>query len=190
MFKKIYWFVVLLIFGCSSQPKTEDQTPEIEKGIAADNDKLSKEVFYIDTPQELMEYSEDQKLQKYPGANRPDKVYGDIMGTVSIGISLNVENVTEDELPLFTKSAKEGLLKNTNVEWISDTYKVINGRKFAVLEFYSSSMHGGLIYNMMTSVSHDNKLAMITFNCMKNDMGKWVDEFQMSLESIHFDVES
>lgn len=174
-----------LIFGCASEICYSGIPPKRIIKVQGNFIQEQHDDFYMEIPANLIEFNEDEIKLKYPGANRPNMVYGNKGGSVTVGLSLNVAQILDEELPLFISSTKEGLLNNLNVEWISDNFQDINGYDFAILRFYSNSTNGR-IYNMMVAAVYNNKLILITFNCLYTEMSHWKVEFDEMVKSISF----
>jgi len=62
----------------------------------------------------------------------------------------------------------------------------INGRQFAVIEFYSPGPQGK-IYNLMFTTSVNDAMAIFTFNCPESKLEEWEEDINDIFESIKFD---
>lgn len=194
--KRIEIAIFIAIIGCTSNSDNvqkeeggfilsdtvESRTSQMEMHFESNEER---DLFDMEIPVELEEYGEEKKQQKYPGANRPQRVYGNEDGSVSIGISLNAAEVSQAELPMFMSSTKEGLMQSIGVKWVSDGFEEINGVRFAVMRFWSNSPDGN-IYNMLCATAYNSKLVMITFNFMEDDYDEWHEEFEAVKHTISF----
>jgi len=139
--------------------------------------------FSMDIPEELSEYDESWIKVKYGGENAPDIVYGNEIGSVTIGISFYVEPLDKSDLSEFAYASKMELVAS-GVEWISSNREFINGRSTELLRFYSESTDGPTIYNIIAFFIFDGELVIVTFNCLKSDELEWRESLDAIVHTI------
>lgn len=150
-------------------------------------DESGDDYFNIAYPEGLRKYSDVEAATKYPSANRPQIVYGTDDFSVTVGISLNIEEIGQDDLPKYVNSMKAGLQNNVaNFDWISNEIWKVNDHDAYLLRFTSPSPDGK-IYNLICCFSHNDKLAMLTFNCLNAQREEWIKDFEESIKSIYFE---
>lgn len=138
--------------------------------------------FSMDIPEELFEYDESWIKIKYGGENTPDIVYGNEIGSVTIGISFYIEPMGKSDLPEFAIASKAELIAS-GVERVSSHNQLIDGRRTELLRFYSESPHGP-IYNLMAIFIYDGELVISTFNCLKRDEFEWKESLDSIVQTI------
>jgi hypothetical protein len=188
-----YFFVffVLIFSSCSDQGKIKELAPPANDSVnsktAVEHSKSEKLVgeLYIEIPEDLKEIDEDKVKIKYPGANRPDYVYGTEDMGVNLCYSIKKVELKLSDLESYLKSTGAAIASRvgqSNVAQIEmDT---VNSIPFAIIEFYSPTQTEGRIYNLMFTTSLNNRLTMISFNCLESRMKEWEEELPEIFSSI------
>lgn len=183
---------LLLLSSCNSSDVNKEE--QVKTDSLAGTDKMPDKSkssnillgeLYIEIPDELEEIGEEKAKLKYPGANRPDYVFG----TPDMGVNL-CYSVTKT--PLKLSQLQEYLDKTTPVfdqkfgqENVSQSQMdTINGIPFAILEFYSPTPNEGRVYNLMFTTSYTDKMTVITFNCLESKMADWEEDVSEIFSSI------
>jgi hypothetical protein len=192
--KTINYFLIstLLIFNsCSDSEKMKEVEPAANDTIISrtivehsKNEKLVGEL-YIEIPENLKEMDIDKIKTKYPGANRPDFVYGTEDMGVNLCYSIKNINFKLSDLETYLKSTGAAIASQVGQNNVAQTeMDTVNSIPFAVIEFYSPTQTEGRIYNLMFTTSLDNKLTMISFNCLESRMKDWEEEVPEIFSSI------
>lgn len=121
--------------------------------------------------------------RKYPVAgHRPSEVYTNQNGTINIALNHTANNANESDLE-GVKKIMDAQFQKPPFEFLRSDIKILNGKKFVILEFVSPAVDTK-IYNLMAITSLEGRLAMITFNCTNNHVKDWKQVGKKIIESI------
>lgn len=183
---------LVLFLSCNDKKVSADKTiNSIGVDSLTPNNTTLKESklvgdLYITIPEELEEISEDKIKQKYPGAKRPDYVYG----TEDMGVNVCYSN-TNNPLKLsglteYLQTTTSGIASQLGNDNIAQSYMdTVNTIPFAVIEFYSPTPNEGRVYNLLFTTSLNNKMTVLSFNCLETLLPNWeqsVSEIFSSIE--------
>lgn len=182
----------LYLFSCLNFSNSEDfsrkevnQCNENEvsfsemKRVSFLNEKLSLLI-----PDDFSQMGNYEIQRKYPGANRPNVVWANSDGDVSVNFSNTNQLISPDELDNYADQVVQGVKASlSSGNWIGyDTFK-INNQKISILEFTSQAMDGQ-IYNLLCLTSVNGSLVIYSFNCMNKDKEEWQFKGRQIVESI------
>lgn len=183
----------LVLFSCSQDKNEvkEDQSAEADSINVIDAKETSNDyrkqlgAMYIEIPEGLDEISEDKIKLKYPGANRPDYVYGTEDMGVNLCYSVTKTPLKQEELTKYLSSSSQAIASQLGKENMSQSMMdTINGIPFAIIEFYSPTPDEGRIYNLMFTTSLNDQMTIISFNALESRMKDWEQEVSEIFSSI------
>jgi hypothetical protein len=182
----------LIIVGCSGAKDgaATDNSKDKKQFVIAGEKVELKDVelvpdrLEIAIPSTFNKMSEDMKKMKYPNPNPPSLVYTNAQGSTNIAFSQMQAAVKDEQIVQFKDGLKRSIKTNAK-EWYNDGVTKINGKNIAYLEFLSEAANEK-IYNHMMLMELDNKLVIMSFNCLEKDKQDWkpvVKEIMNSLKS-------
>lgn len=169
----------VVMAGCSGNKDAAATKPvEDKKEFAVAGEKIELKKMDLVTnkvevaiPATFNKMSADMLKVKYPNANPPQLVYTNDKGSINIAFSHTANAIKDEQLPQ-AKDSLKGTIKAAAKEWYGDGIAKVDGKNVAYLEFLSEAPDSK-IYNYMMLVSVDNKLAIISFNCLEKDKQDW-----------------
>ncbi len=192
---RLIFVVSMFILSCGVPKKEESKTQKVQQknelkketnttdslsGNLARKDKISIKKFtflsgklQLEIPSELKPMDSEMYSLKYPSDNMMNtKAYSNTDGTVSLLISRRPETSSQHDLPNYKQMLYETYSKNSSIDFIKCEIEKIGGRDFIVTEMITPAIDIN-IYNLMLIISLEDKLAIITFNCTVDKVGKW-----------------
>jgi len=121
---------------------------------------------------------------KYPLTSRPSNVYSNEEGSVSIALNHTLTPMTNEGVSGY-KTLFENQLSNMGAKLIKSNIFTKDGKEHASLKFISNAIDSK-IYNSFLISHMDGHLAMVTFNCLEQDMKQWEETSDKIIESVEF----
>lgn len=122
--------------------------------------------------------------ENYTGKSKPQHVFKNGEGTVSIAFNFMQKNVSPAEIAPFQAELREQLKKKiSGIQWLSDNRTTVKGREWAMLKFKSPS-EGYLITNWILISSWKGRLIEIAISSMDDIEGVndvQINDFYQSL---------
>jgi hypothetical protein len=125
----------------------------------------------IEIPITFDKMSEDVLQKKYPSTNPPQIAYTNDKTTINIAFSETLNAIKDEQIPQAKDSLKNAIKANAKA-WYDDGALKVNGKNVAYLDFLSQAIDCK-IYNHMMMMEVDNKLVIISFNCLEKDKQDW-----------------
>ena len=180
--KRILPFFSLLTFcviGLSAQEKLV-------------NTKVSDDIT-MKLPESFVSMTDGERIEKFVSSKTPIGMYSSEDRTADLGINTNVMpwiEGDEEKLRSFYKGTFQTLFDQ--VEYLQDTVKTINGKKFIVFEFVSTlkeenAFSGDKVaknYSYIQYTSYQGQILLFNFGCKPRQMQKWQEVIKASMESI------
>lgn len=184
--------VTLILFVSCEDKKvaTDKRIKSIGIDSVTPNNSTLKETkllgdLYIEIPDDLEEASEEKIKLKYPGAKRPDFVFGTENMEVNLCYSITKTPLKLSELNKYLETTSAGIIQQIGKESVPQSYMdTINTVPFAVIEFYSPTEDEGRIYNLMFATSLNDKMVLISFNCLESLLPEWEQDVSEIFSSI------
>lgn len=143
--------------------------------------KINDEII-IELPESLHSMSDGERIDKFVSSKTPLGVFTSTDRTVDLGINTNIMpwiEGDEEKLRSFYKGTYETLFNS--VEYLQDTIKEINGKKFIVFEFVSSLEEENAFSGIKTSkyysyiqyTSYHGQILLFNFGCKPRQMTRW-----------------
>ena len=185
--------LVLILYSCSDSKKADENQMKADSlsyktNIKSEDIKSETKLLgdlYIVIPDELEEASEDKIKLKYPGAKRPDFVFGTENMQVNLCYSITKTPLKLSELNKYLETTSAGIMQQIGKESVSQSYMdTINTVPFAVIEFYSPTADEGRIYNLMFATSLNDKMVLISFNCLESLLPEWEQDVSEIFSSL------
>lgn len=154
--------------------------------------KINEDISML-LPQSFNSMSEGERLDKFVSSKTPVAVYTSEDRTIDLGINTNrmpwIEG-DEEKLRSFYKGTFETLFDG--VQYIQDTIKEINGKKFIVFEFVStleeenafSGTKKAKYYSYIQYTSYNGQILLFNFGCKPRQMKSWQAIANVMMESI------
>ncbi|MEM0940413.1 MAG: hypothetical protein AAF600_09655 [Bacteroidota bacterium] len=136
---------------------------------------------------------EGERINKFVSSRTPIAMFTSEDREADLGINTNMMRWVEggeNKLKSLYKGTFETLFDK--VEYIQDTVKEINGRKFIVFEFVSSVKDENAFsgttstrnYSYIQYTSYNDQILLFNFGCKPKRMGKWQPIVKEIMESI------
>lgn len=124
-------------------------------------------------PDSLAPMDPELAALKYPSERRPDPVFSNTAGSVSLGFTHTQTEVRDETIGEFTRAMQQTLQRmQSSAQFMDDGVKIIHGRQMGWFEFTSPALDGD-IYNRMGFVELSGTALMIGFNCPAKVMAQW-----------------
>jgi len=138
---------------------------------------------YMTIPSDFMLMPPVLAKVKYPSANRPDIIYSDHEGAMSINITLTKGRLENEGVEEAKSAMIEAITRlDPSREIVFD--EIIEGEaRIGYFDFVSGGLDGE-IYNLAFLFSLDGQFVVGTFNCIHLDMAKWLDVAEQMVRSI------
>lgn len=144
-------------------------------------------------PERFNSMSDGERVDKFVSSKTPIAVYTSEDRTVDFGINTNIMpwiEGDEEKLRSFYKGTYETLFDK--VEYLQDTIREINGKKFIIFEFISSleeenafsGKKSSSYYSYIQYTSYNNQILLFNFGCKPRQMNEWQAVAKEMMESI------
>jgi hypothetical protein len=135
-------------------------------------------------PAEFTPMAEEVMRRKYPSSYRPGNVYTNAATTINVAFDHTSHQVTGAQLGAAYESMRTAM-KNMypSAVWFRSELRKINGREFFLMEMRTPALDTE-VRNIIVGTSVDDRLLMVTFNCMKSLEQQWVPVGNKIIESI------
>ena len=152
MKKKMHLAATLLVFGAAVASE-EFELRELLDG------KITMQL-----PTEFTTMSDEVRKVKYPGANAPSVVMTDATTTVNVALDHKPVNITPAQVKDLEPALRQQL---ASARINSGGLQTLNGHEFLVMDF-DTPAQDGIIRNVMAMTSLDDRLLVVSYNCMLN----------------------
>ncbi|MFD1954246.1 hypothetical protein ACFSL6_08670 [Paenibacillus thailandensis] len=152
--------------------KQAEAIASLKEKAALKKTNIMSDKAVILVPESFALMSEEMKAVKYPSGNPPQEVYTNEDGTINVAASDTGTEMTQEDLEAFTAQMKT-TIEPTAAEWYEDGVIELEGRKAGHISFLSEGADGSQIYNHMVYTTIDDQLAIVSFNCLKEQMDEW-----------------
>ena len=137
--------------------------------------------------------SDGERISKFVSSRTPIAVYTSEDRTIDFGINTNIMpwiEGDEEKLRSFYKGTYETLFDEVN--YLQDTIRMINGKKFIVFEFVStleeenafSGTKKSSYYSYIQYTSYNDQILIFNFGCKPRQMRDWQPAAMQMMESI------
>ena len=118
---------------------------------------------------------------KYPSENRPDIIFSDEEGAISINFSLTGDKLQNEDIEDAKDYLQQVVLKMNPSSRILSSEIIEDETRIGYFDFISPAIDGE-IYNLMFIFSLDGQFILGTFNCMDMDKAQWLE---IAVQMIH-----
>jgi len=118
---------------------------------------------------------------KYPSENRPDIIFSDEEGAISINFSLTGDKLQNEDIEDAKDYLQQVVLKMNPSSRILTSEIIEDETRIGYFDFISPAIDGE-IYNLMFIFSLDGQFILGTFNCMDMDKAQWLE---IAVQMIH-----
>jgi hypothetical protein len=122
-------------------------------------------------PSVFQKMSADMLQKKYPSTKPPQVAYANEGATAIIAFSTTPSAIQDEQIPAAKDSLKNAVRATVN-KWCDDGVAKINGRNIAYIDFLSE-VSNGIIFTHLMLLEADNRLIVISFNCLEQDKQVW-----------------
>jgi hypothetical protein len=144
------------------------------------NRKIAEGV-HASLPKNFYPMSDDDVAQRYPSTKKPLAMYTDIDRAVDFGLNISKTNWVGTDMKIL-----QGIYKSTimslysNVSFIQEGIKSINGKEYIIFEFTSTADNTPkytylqyAVVNTSIQKTDFNKVFIFNFSCPQAVMDKW-----------------
>ena len=127
---------------------------------------------------------------KYPSEHRPDLIFSNESGSITLGFNHTRSQVKEDQIENFKDYLIQNLQKmQPSITILEDGIKNINEQPVGYFEFISSALDSD-IYNLMFFTELEGRVLLGNFNCLEKDLEQWQGIAKGMLETIRIEIEA
>jgi hypothetical protein len=179
-----------------TQETSETQENDIKNGFAIIDDvriafcerEIVKDKLFMTIPVDFELMSTEMAKIKYPNENRPQIIYTDEEGAITVNFTLMDAELTDEEITEASQALQQ-VIQRTNplVKIISNNVITANGISIGHFDFVSPAIDDD-VYNKMFIFPIDGQFTLGSFNCLHIDMVRWIDIVEQMLFSIRLAV--
>ncbi len=180
-----YLLILTLFLSGSSLLTVEAQEKLIKTKV---NDDITMLI-----PETFNSMSDGERISKFVSSRTPIAVYTSEDRTIDFGINSNIMpwiEGDEEKLRNFYKGTYETLFDEVN--YLQDTVRMINGKKFIVFEFVSSLEEENAFsgtkrtsyYSYIQYTSYNDQILLFNFGCKPRQMSDWQAIAGQMMESV------
>lgn len=146
--------------------------------------RLFEEQVRLKLPDDFAIMNPELAALKYPSQWRPEPLFSNTAGSISLGLNHTQVVVSDDNIAEFTQSMQQALKRlQSSAQFMEDGVKSIHGRNVGYLEFCSQALDCE-IYNLMFFTEFAGTSLMGSFNCIETEMELWQPIAKGILESL------
>ena len=140
--------------------------------------------FKIKIPTEFKVMSDEIVNVKYPNGNAPSLVYTNDKTTINVALVMNDVIMKNSQIEEYVKTM-ESTYKNYSKD-VKLNFWERNNHKIGEMEFTTEGSDTE-IYNHIIAFSVNDKLRLVNFNCIKEQMNEWQKVSKFIMDSIMFE---
>ncbi|MEM1323521.1 MAG: hypothetical protein AAGG75_24865 [Bacteroidota bacterium] len=171
--KTVYGFLSTLVLCCIFFSFTTPTTSTADRPIPLVERVVLDGKLTIKVPEGFRLMTAEEIEARYPSGNRPALVYTDESLSVNIAINHTQNPAAADQLPEFL-SAFEGQFEQSGMveKWIRKDMVKVKGQDAVQLEMMTKAPNTE-IYNMVTGTVLEERLLLVSFNCVERLKDIW-----------------
>lgn len=124
-------------------------------------------------PDNLAAMDPELAALKYPSNRRPDPLFCDRTGSVSLGLTHTQAEVRGETIVEFSRAMQQTLQRlQSSAQFMDEGVKVIHGRPVSWFEFIAPAIDGD-IYNLMAFLELEGRALLVGLNCPDKVMSQW-----------------
>ena len=152
--------------------------------------EFHREILCKDKVNTFKEMDPEMAAIKYPSDQRPNPIFSNDTGSITLGFNYTWSQVEAEEIGTF----KDILLQNLQrmqsaITLLEDGVKDVNGQQIGYFEFISPALDSDL-YNLMFFMELDGRALLCALNCLENDLEHWQPIAKGIMESIRIEIEA
>jgi hypothetical protein len=127
---------------------------------------------------------------KYPSDRRPNPIFSNDSGSITLGFNYTWSQVEADEIATFKDILLENLQRmQSSITMLEDGVIDVNGQQVGYFEFISPALDSDL-YNLMFFMELEGRALLCALNCLENDLEQWQPIAKGIMESIRIESEA
>lgn len=151
-------------------------------------ESLIEDKVSIMIPNAFKEMNPEMAALKYPSDHRPNPIFSNDRGSITLGFNYTWSQVDAEEIGTF----KDILLQNlqrmqSSITVLEDGVKDVNGQQVGYFEFISPALDSDL-YNLMFFIELDGRALLCALNCLESDSEQWQPIAKGIMESIRIET--
>lgn len=128
--------------------------------------------------------SEEMLSFKYPNERRPTLVFTNPSGSVNVALNHTQNRVLNDQLPELHQALDQMFRQLfPSAEWNRSETGQRNGMRYSTLDLITPAIDTE-IRNIMMAVSLDDRMLLVSFNCVRELEAQWAPLGQQIIDSI------
>jgi len=175
--------LALVSAACSKSDKASEPAP-LQGKFELKEVKIYSDKVTVGIPKEFEEMPKEMAELKYPGENRPQFIYSDEDGSISVAFSHTDNSIGEKDIEPLVDQMKE-MYQSAASEWIDSGSVKSNGKKFGFIEF-KINLVDTEVYNYIFFTDLDGKMFMGTFNTVVEKLDEWKPTAKDVLNAVKF----
>ena len=183
----ITWAIITIPNITKTENLSEIETTLVITTNKGNNIKTQYEMFdgfKIKIPSEFKIMSDEIVNVKYPNGNAPSLVYTNDKTTINVALVMNDVTMKNSQIEEYVKTM-ESTYKNYSKD-VKLNFWERNNHKIGEMEFTTEGSDTE-IYNHIIVFSVNDKLRLVNFNCIKEQMNEWQKVSKFIMDSIMFE---
>lgn len=183
----ITWAIITIPNITKTENLSEIETTLVITTNKGNNIKTQYEMFdgfKIKIPSEFKIMSDEIVNVKYPNGNAPSLVYTNDKTTINVALVMNDVTMKNSQIEEYVKTM-ESTYKNYSKD-VKLNFWERNNHKIGEMEFTTEGSDTE-IYNHIIAFSVNDKLRLVNFNCIKEQMNEWQKVSKFIMDSIMFE---
>ena len=148
--------------------------------VKTDYIQVEDNTFFVKVPTSFKQLTSEEISQKYSNAI-PNEVFSNEEGTINVTINITEKDMKNEGI----KNYLENLLKENNGEIITSNYYEVDNHNVGQIKLISNGSDSK-IYNNTIFFSYNDKLVIITFNCLQELQEEWQKVGDFVIDSLFF----
>ena len=164
--------------------KYENLTIETKSGTKVETEyiHIDNEKFYLKVPKSFKQLDYETITAKYNG-DIPNIVFSNDETTINVAVSLNGNEMKNDQIKEFLNIMKKTLKDNSEI--LGTDFYEIDNHNVGKIKLISKGQDTD-IYNNMIFFSYNNELVIIAFNCTTELQNEWQSVGDFIIDSLFF----
>jgi len=138
--------------------------------------------FYIKIPKSFRILNHEEINQKYNG-KVPNIVFSNEEMTINVAISMTDDKMPDAKIKFYHQNMNEVLKENNEI--IGTKLYQVDGHTLGQIKLLSNATDTK-IYNNMIYFSYQDKLVIVTFNCIEEEREEWQEVGEFIIDSLFF----
>lgn len=180
---------IIIAVTSNGNSKADKETLSVEtsdgQNIETTYQHIDDNKFFFKIPNSFTKLSSAEIAKKYTGeapqnvwSNTPDKI------DIDVAVSMTSNAIKNDQIKEYLDAMKE--LMGEVSEVVSSSYYTVDGHNIGQLKLVTEGEEDK-IYNNMIFFSYNDKLVLMSFNCVEDKRANWEKVGDFIIDSLYFE---